>query len=467
MIEIKQLLNTEGALIAKMFQRNQIYAKVDPSKSVYKDPTSGFIRYSLILRADQRFDAIEKITRELSDALSRQRERMGLPCPINAIPVSVPSFALEVPHPMQQVLLWSPRKITTTRPHTMLIGRSYSGKESKDETVNLADSGSCHALIVGITGAGKSVLLQNMMLSLTASTSPDDLKIVIVDLKNEDMLPFRHLPHVMTFAGTKDQAIDAIRFVYEEKEKRIVNAGYKPYRLVLWIDEMAQLAAMKECAEMLGDLASIGRGKLINLVGATQHPTEKGGLGGLLKANFPVRLVGMVASGQSYVATGRPKIHADLLPGKGAFLRIQGPQVQRFQSFNIEANDVELMANHIAGTWNKGKRQATAGGYEDGCKPVAQPVITGYHGGYERLHTRGTAKQDITGYGGYASAKFPVNVGRPLTESEAQAVRQLAESGEFDYNGKPSLNKLTLHVYGSKDPSRLAWVKETLEKVSV
>ena len=359
MIEIKQLLNTEGALIAKMFQRNQIYAKVDPSKSVYKDPTSGFIRYSLILRADQRFDAIEKITRELSDALSRQRERMGLPCPINAIPVSVPSFALEVPHPVQQMLLWSPRKITTTQPHTMLIGRSYSGKESKDETVNLADSGSCHALIVGITGAGKSVLLQNMMLSLTASTSPGDLKIVIVDLKNEDMLPFRHLPHVMTFAGTKDQSIDAIRFVYEEKEKRIVNAGYKPYRLVLWIDEMAQLAAMKECAEMLGDLASIGRGKLINLVGATQHPTEKGGLGGLLKANFPVRLVGMVASGQSYVATGRPKIHADLLPGKGAFLRIQGPQVQRFQSFNIEANDVELMANHVADRWG-GKRQPIA-----------------------------------------------------------------------------------------------------------
>jgi hypothetical protein len=347
-------------------------------------------------------------------------------------------------------------------PHTMLIGRSYNGKENADETVSVADSGSCHALIVGITGAGKSVLLQNMMLSLTAGTSPEELKIVIVDLKNEDMLPFRGLPHVLTFAGTKDKAIEAIRFVYDEKEKRVANAGYKPYRLVLWIDEMAQLAAMKDCAEMLGDLASIGRGKLINLVGATQHPTEKGGLGGLLKANFPVRLVGMVASGQSYVATGRPKVHADLLPGKGAFLRIQGPQVQRFQSFNIEANDVELMANHIAGMWNKGKQPVVTGGYDGGRKPV----ITGYNGGYERLHTSEATPKRITGYSGCQSAIFPVNIGRPLTEGEARAVRQLATSAQFDYNGKPSLNKLTLHVYGSKDPSRLNWVKEALEKAS-
>lgn len=354
MMDITKLLTAERNIIDGMFKQNNIYAKVDPSKSVYGDPTSGFIRYALKLRQDQRFDAVEKIHRELSVILSDKRDRARLSSPIQVIPVSTPSFALEVPHPAPQTLLWSPRKVTTTPAHTMLIGRSYAGKESHEETISLADSASCHVLVVGITGAGKSVLLQSMMLSLTANTSPDDLKLVLVDLKNEDMLPFRNLPHVLTFAGSREQAVDAIKFVYDEKEKRVANEGYKPYRLVLWIDEMAQLASMKGVADMLGDLASIGRGKLINLVGATQHPTDRGGLGGLLKANFPVRLVGMVASGQSYIATNRPKIHADLLPGKGAFLRIQGPTVQRFQSYNIEANDVRLMADYVGRNWNNG-----------------------------------------------------------------------------------------------------------------
>ena len=194
---IKQLLAIESSIINSMFQKNNIYAKVDPSKSVYGDPTSGFIRYALKLRQDQRFDAVEKIHRELSVILSDKRDRAHLSSPIQVIPVSTPSFALEVPHPAPQTLLWSPRKVTTTPANTMLIGRSYAGKESHEETISLADSASCHVLVVGITGAGKSVLLQSMMLSLTANTSPDDLKLVLVDLKNEDMLPFRNLPHVM------------------------------------------------------------------------------------------------------------------------------------------------------------------------------------------------------------------------------------------------------------------------------
>ena len=110
----------------------------------------------------------------------------------------------------------------------MLIGQSYRREGPTDERISFENSATCHALIVGITGAGKSVLLQNMFLSLVANTSPADLKIVLVDLKNEDMIPFKHLPHVLTFAGTKQAAFDAIRFVADEKEKRIARGDYKP-----------------------------------------------------------------------------------------------------------------------------------------------------------------------------------------------------------------------------------------------
>lgn len=453
-MSIKELLRAEETTINRMFQQNSIYAKVNPAQSVFSDPTAGFIRYALTLRADQRFDAIERMQRELSAVLSAKRAKVNLPSPIQAIPVSVPSFALEVPHPAPQVLLWSPRKVTTTPAHTMLLGRSYSGKESTDETISLADSNSCHALIVGITGAGKSVLLQNMLLSLSANTSPAELKLVIVDLKNEDMLPFRQLPHVLTFAGTKEQAIDAIRFVYAEKEKRVAQEGYKPYRLVLWIDELAQLAAMKDVAEMLGDLASIGRGKLINLVGATQHPTEKGGLGGLLKANFPVRLVGMVAPGQSYVATGRPKIHADLLPGKGAFLRIQGPQVQRFQSFNIEAHDVKLMADYVAKQWQAGHEPPVMTNAPLAPVQTKDPLSLVYESAAPPVAPVRTSVAPIVAPP--LHQLFPLSEKRPLSIKEAAEVWRLSET--------MSKNKLCELVYGSKSARYMDWINDAVSR---
>lgn len=466
-MDIIKILEAESRLIDGMFKRNNIYAKVDPEKSIYKDAAAGFIRYGLRLRADQHFDKVERLQRELSAALGRQREQMRIAGQLNVIPVSAPSFALEVPHPAPATLLWSGRTLSQAPAHTLIIGRSY-GEIAKDETINFGDANGCHVLVAGITGSGKSILMQHMLLSLCAGTSPEELKIVLVDLKNEDLLPFRALPHVLTFAGTREEAVNAIGYVAAEKEKRVAQAGYKPFRLVLVIDEMAQLASLRGVADTLGDLASIGRSKGINLIGATQHPTEKGGLGSLLKANFPVRLVGMVAPGQSYAATGRAKTFADLLPGKGAFLRCQGPQVQRFQSYFIETEDVELMTRKIANHW---KASGYATGYGDGAGVVTagygaviQPVITGYQAGYERLHTSTIIAQPVTGYG---LEKFPLKAARALSESEAQTVRRLAESGNFDYNGKLSLNRVVMHVYGSKDPARLVWVKDAIEGANV
>jgi hypothetical protein len=440
-MEIQTLLTAEAECINRMLRSNNIFAKVTPSGSIYKDATSGFIRYALILREDQSFRAIETIQRELSAVVSHCRQRFGLSVPVQVMPVSTPIFGLEVPHPLPQKLLWSYRNIVMAKPHTMLLGQSYNGNETKIESMDLADSGSCHALVVGITGAGKSVLMQNMLLSLTANTSPDELKIVLIDLKNQDMLPFRNLPHVLNFSGNREDARSAIEYVCAEKEKRIKQIGYKPYRLLLWIDEMAQLASMNGMADMLGDLASIGRGKLINLIGATQHPTDKGGMGGLLKANFPVRLVGQVAPGQSYVATGRKELHTDLLPGHGAFLRLQGPTVQRFQSFWIDEDgegEVSLMARKIVKHWQTEptklvpEREARSLVYvnaEPGVEPVLEPVQNRF---------------------------FPLSEKRPLSDKEALEARRL--------NEEMSKNALCILIYGSKNGRYADWLNEALQR---
>lgn len=450
-MEIQRLVTAEIGLINRMLQAHNIRARTSLGRTAVVK--SSFVSYGLAIAPGERMSKIESMTRELSNTLTSKRtqligKRERVPARLSDYPP-----AIEVPHPEPQPLIGYYGAIRSTSAHTMLLGKSYINGP-RVERVSFDEAP--HALVVGITGAGKSVLQQLMLLSLCHATSPADLRIVLIDLKNEDMLPFAHLPHIERFAGTPSEAIAAIRSVRDEKDRRVADPTRKPYRLVLWIDELAQLAQEKEAREALGDIASIGRGKLINLVAATQYPTAEGGMGPLMKANFPLRLVGMVAPGQSHIATGRPKAHADLLPGKGAFLRCQGPDVYRIQSYYIDPNDVSGMVGYVAEEWHKklGKERAR-GGYE----VVTQPVITGYESGYEAFTSGRKEVEVVTGYDNH----FPIRQGRPLTEKEAQAVRRLAEAGEFDYAGKISINRATMFVYGSKSPERIAWVREALD----
>lgn len=365
-----ELMATEAQAINRMFQQNNIRAKVDKKHSVCVE--TGYLSYALILAMDERFAKVEAMQRELSTVLANARRRLRLPGDVQAIPVSFPRLALELPHPAPKPLLATNQALTSAAPHTMLIGRSYI-EGPQDEYVSFDDTP--HVLVAGMTGAGKSVLLQIMLLSLAANTDPAECKFVLVDLKNEDLVPFENLPHTLTFAGTRDAALDALRWVKSEKDKRVANRGYKPYRVVLVVDEMAQLAGNSEAKEILGDLASIGRGKDINLIGATQSVTKDGGMGALLKANFTARLVGQVAPGQSQYATNRPHTHADLLPGKGAFLRCEGAHVYRFQAFYAnekERGEVTAFAQQISRMWGATVRHKAQNA------PVVEPVNVTY-----------------------------------------------------------------------------------------
>ena len=344
---IEKLMTAESKAIDAFFRANKIVAVVNRKTSFHS--SLGVIFYGLKLSLKQDFAAIERLQRELTATLLDLRKKMGFPGGFQVLPASNNGFGLTLPHPQSTTLYLTNAHLESNRAHRMLLGMSVNASGRTVEHLDFNDPNQCQVLVTAMTGGGKSKLLQTMLLSLCYATDPRELQLVMVDLKNEDLVPFENLPHTMTFARDRASAAQAIESLVAEKQRRI-DTEENPYRIILVIDEIAQMAE-KQVAELLGDLASSGRSKQIHLLIATQQPSEVGGLGSLMKANFPVRLVGKVAPQQSHIATGKAKVFAHLLPGRGSFLLCDGVTEKRFQSFFVQ--DVEQGVRTIQRRWGK------------------------------------------------------------------------------------------------------------------
>lgn len=418
---MKQFIESEVKIINNMFRQNNILSKVIKAENVL----NSFIRYKLSLHASQSFTAVEKMTRELSASLNKNRQRQRLPT-TEIITSFNPNFALEVSHVKPEILQWSIRKCTNLPKDCLLAG--VSTIDSKPEIIQFDKTP--HILIAGMTNAGKSVLLQMLVLSLAAN-SPET-QFVFIDLKNEDLVPFEKLPNVLSVNSDYQSAITAIDFMISEKNKRIENNIGN--RIVLVIDELAQLASEKKNAQKLGDLISIGRSKRLNIIAATQSVTKDGGIGSMMKANFSCRLVGCVPSGMSAIATGLANMQAHKLPGQGSFLRIEGNNNHRFQSYYISSEDVTMMVDYIGKHFSSG-------------------FNTGFVGGSEQFYTRNDETHIKTS--STKTPTFPIGICRELTEDERAKVKEIFSEGI-------SMNKLSRQVFGFKNGDTLSKLKEIL-----
>lgn len=317
----------EIALVNRFFKDYRINASIHERSSHVAGRS--YIVLSIALGAGARINAIEARLRELAEVLSAHR---GEPTPVRLRQMPL---ALEIPHPHPEPV--TPEHTMRLAPHTMLCGQAYAFDGSvADETVSLAATP--HTLIAGTTGSGKSVLLSCMLWSLCANTSPADVRLILVDLKNEDLLPFADLPHVETFAGNVVDAEQAILWLDGEKDMR-VRTRTRRQRIVLVIDELAELARLKAPMRQLASILAIGRSKNLNVIAATQKPLGAI-VGSVAKANFTTRLVGRVMSpDDARVAGGVSGIGAEYLPGRGSFLRVEGMDIRRFQSYWIPEID--------------------------------------------------------------------------------------------------------------------------------
>lgn len=238
-------------------------------------------------------------------------------------------------------------------PHTAVLGVEETGRPL---LLRLPAPDVVHLLIVGMTGSGKSALARTILASLALCNAPESLRIVLIDPKGRGFASLAHLPHVEGGVIADAQAaVNRLRLVVREMERRD-EEGISAPLLVVAIDELADLlqAGGKTAEATITRLAQRGREAGIHLVACTQKPTAQL-IGGAMKANFPVRLVGAVATrDEARYASGVPDSGAEKLGGRGDFLLVAKGETTRFQAAWIGESECRAL--------NAPRRQGEKGG---------------------------------------------------------------------------------------------------------
>ena len=251
------------------------------------------------------------------------------------------TIGLEIPNQNRQVvflseILRSDVYEGSTAPLTLALGKTIAGIP---KVVNLAKMP--HLLVAGTTGSGKSVALNAMILSLVYKTTPEEVRLVMIDPKMLELSVYADIPHLLAPVVTDmKEAANALRWCVAEMERRYrlmsvagvrnlaglnkkiqeaIDAG-TPYKdplfkpdefdpdaeipeleplpnIVVIIDELADMMMIlgKKVDELIARLAQKARAAGIHLILATQRPSVDV-ITGLIKANIPTRIAFQVSS---------------------------------------------------------------------------------------------------------------------------------------------------------------------------
>ena len=215
------------------------------------------------------------------------------------------------------------------------------GEDGTPLLLHLPSPDVAHVLIAGTTGSGKTELLRTILASLARRNHAGRLQMILIDPKGGPLRAFARLPHTAAMAVSGDEAAAALAWAVGVMERR--QRGTAP-RYIIAIDELADLLMTggRPVADALTRLTQRGREAGIHVIAATQRPAAAL-VGGMVKANFPVRLVASVTSPEdAKVAAGIGGTGAERLLGRGDFLLVAEGQVIRFQA--AYADDAALAA---------------------------------------------------------------------------------------------------------------------------
>lgn len=326
-------------------------------------------RFELQLAAGTKVSRITTLAKDLARSLSVISVRVVEIIPGKSV------IGLELPNQQREIvrlreILSSPEYINLSSPLTMAMGKDIAGRPIAVDLAKMP-----HLLVAGTTGSGKSVGLNAMLLSLLYKSTPEQLRMILIDPKMLELSIYEGIPHLLTPVVTdmKDAA-NALRWCVVEMDRRyrlmaslgVRNlAGYNakikeanavdkpipdpfwqpesgqeqgvleelPYIVVL-VDEFADMMMVvgKKVEELIARIAQKARAAGIHLILATQRPSVDV-ITGLIKANIPTRIAFQVSSRIDSRTIldqqGAEQLlgHGDMLylpPGTGVPIRIHG-----------------------------------------------------------------------------------------------------------------------------------------------
>jgi DNA segregation ATPase FtsK/SpoIIIE, S-DNA-T family len=365
--------------------------------------------FELELGAGVKVSKVNAITEDLSLALYGAPIRMVYPMHGKT------TLGIEIPRSPREVIYLDELLSSEQYSNSELRLPVALGKNAFGEPVVVDLTRMPHMLVAGSTGSGKSVFINTMLISLLIKRSPRQLRLILIDPKQLELVLYSKLPHLAlpVITDAKSASI-ALLWVCQEMERRysilkefgvrnlegfnlklergegtpeqvaaihphyddVRDSGYHLPELVVVVDEFADLILTKAGREIENSvcrLAGKARAAGIHLVVATQRPSVDV-ITGLIKSNFPTRISFRVTTAvDSRTILGT--MGAEKLLGKGDMLYKHGVETTRLHSAYVDEVEIEELTTKLAvldGSFDDAALDfLESGGSEEGQDPYA------------------------------------------------------------------------------------------------
>ncbi len=320
-------------------------------------------QYTLQPAEGVRLSSIDALQRDLALALAATNIRIEAPIPgKKLVGVEIPNYKKETVR--LRDLIQSNYFLYFNEDLPIAIGKDVTGQNYIFPLSKMP-----HLLVAGATGAGKSVWINGLLLSLIYRYSKDQLGLVLVDMKRVELKLYEGTPHLLYPVITEsEKAVNALKWTVLEMDKRYkileesgkrnikdYNKYAKTYNkepmkyIVFVIDELGDLMmlAKNEVEPIIVRLTQMARAVGIHVVLGTQRPDTQV-VTGLIKANIPTRIAFAVAS-QIDSRVILDQVGAEKLLGQGDGLIVTPTSIgaRRFQGALVDESEVKKVVQFL------------------------------------------------------------------------------------------------------------------------